>query len=434
MGTLLGQSVEHGTFNQLRHAGYDVRTVGQSPGDFYLAFDDSALPLPKAWQPPHHVVRSLPAEILIADCHVFPSGTVLVDNFLVFRDVAFIHMKRNRLLHVSPETKYHQESGSVLVSTDYPVTTFDGPVFVATNFRTGNFYHFVHEVLARAYFLDHAERILGQELPVLMAMPKFPMQEFLLSAVFGNRKVIHHKTTTHRIKQAVISRSPVSPHGICVPAIRHLREKLRNIAEPTMRGAPLYISRKDGRNRSFSRDLPNEPDLAERLSRFGFTEVVVSKISPDLQLQMFTSAPAMAGIHGAGLSNALFMADESSLLEVSGIPQTGDLFARDARVCGLDYSLAESRPDGVCLDAVEQFLQHLSDRLTAPRPARHHPAGETAIALDRPGEDGACRFALEHGAFRSGGGRAEARLLERKHRRAYLRRAARRRVVRSPTA
>ena len=93
--------------------------------------------------------------------------------------------------------------------------------------------------------------------------------------------------------------------------------------------------------------------------------MVVSEVPPEVQIEAFSSARVMVGMHGAGLTNMLFMADDSALLELSGFPLTAEFFARDAQLWGMDYFVAQSEKNGpgvdVDLDAVEKYLQYLSD-------------------------------------------------------------------------
>jgi capsular polysaccharide biosynthesis protein len=147
----------------------------------------------------------------------------------------------------------------------------------------------------------------------------------------------------------------------------HLRRKLRSTMESAeQQGKPLYISRKDGKNTSFHRNLANEAALKERLSKYGFVTMVVSEVPPEQQIEAFSGARVMVGMHGAGLSNMVFMEDESALLELSGFPLTADFFARDAQLWGMDCFVAQSEKNGpgvdVDLHAVEKYLQYLSDR------------------------------------------------------------------------
>ncbi len=369
MRSLFGLEIQDGTFARFREQGLDVRTVGETPPDFALR-SSSGLPLPPAWQP-RHLVQSIPPEIMIVDdCYVFPNGAVLIGNHYLYREILFVHVKaKHTVLHVSPDTNFDPISRSVSIKADYPIRKLDGTFFVATNFRQGNFYHYVHEILGRSYFLERAEQEVGEELAVILSYRKkqLLLQRLLSEAVFGARQIIYQRRHILHLKRAVIARNPVSPKGVCIPAMMHLRHKLKNaVASTGKSGKPLYISRKDRRSTSFHREIANEAALEERLSRYGFETMVVSEVPPELQIEAFSGARVMVGMHGAGLTNMLFMADESAVLELSGFPLTADFFARDAHLWGFDYFVAQSQKNGpgvdVDLEAVDRYLRYLSDR------------------------------------------------------------------------
>jgi len=251
----------------------------------------------------------------------------------------------------------------------------DGPMFVATNFRTPNFYHFVHDVLARSLCLEAAERQFEAKLPVLMSKTRFQMQALLSRAVFGKRAVRHPKGAIVHLARAIIPRKAADAQNICRPAFAHLRAKLaRAFPHNPQPRRKLYISRKDGKNASFSRDLANEQSLQERLAAYGFETMILSTLSPRAQLEAFTSAAVIAGVHGAGLTNMILMPEGGTVLEISGVPLVPPFYARNARMLDLDYFLAQTEmtEGGPCvdMDAVEGALARFGSKSRPLPPMR----------------------------------------------------------------
>ncbi len=353
MASLKGISVRNGLFSDLRSEGFEVHTVAEAVPPFSLS-PKIDLHLPEAWQPPHET-GSLPAEYaIVEDCYVFPDGAVLVGDRYLYREMLFLNWKsRDRIPHLAPDTRHDPISNKVHIEADYPIVRMDGPVFVATNFRSTNFYHFVHDVLARSLCLDAAKRQLEVELPVLMSGTKFPMQALLSRAVFGKRRVRHPRGVIFHLERAIIPRKAADGRSICRPAFDHLRTKLsRAFPHDPRPRRKLYISRKDGKNASFGRDLTNDESVQERLTRYGFEIMTLSALSPQAQLEAFTSAAVIAGVHGAGLTNMIFMPQGGAVLEISGVPLVPPLYARNARMLDFEYFLAQTQmtEGGGCVD------------------------------------------------------------------------------------
>ena len=74
----------------------------------------------------------------------------------------------------------------------------------------------------------------------------------------------------------------------------------------------IYISR----NKSHRRKISNEDELINLLKKFNFKTVYAEKISFDNQIKLFSSSNYVVGLHGAGLSNLIWMKEKSNILEI----------------------------------------------------------------------------------------------------------------------
>lgn len=74
----------------------------------------------------------------------------------------------------------------------------------------------------------------------------------------------------------------------------------------------IYISRKD----AFKRKVENESDLIPFLLRFGFEVVQMEKLSFKEQRELMRETKVLISIHGAGLSNLIFMPKDSKVVEL----------------------------------------------------------------------------------------------------------------------
>jgi len=79
----------------------------------------------------------------------------------------------------------------------------------------------------------------------------------------------------------------------------------------------LWVSRRKADHRR----IANEEKLYPILKKYGFEIVLAEDLSFYRQIEVFTGASVIAGMHGAGLTNMVFMPPDSAVIEVR---QAGD--------------------------------------------------------------------------------------------------------------
>jgi hypothetical protein len=90
-------------------------------------------------------------------------------------------------------------------------------------------------------------------------------------------------------------------------------------------GTKLVISRADADTRMWL----NENECFEKLAPLGFKLINTSKMSLIDQVTAFSKAEIILGSHGAGLTNLLFMAPESQVIEIRSKEQGGEYSSAD---------------------------------------------------------------------------------------------------------
>jgi capsular polysaccharide biosynthesis protein len=80
-------------------------------------------------------------------------------------------------------------------------------------------------------------------------------------------------------------------------------------------GLKVYISRR----KSSRRKIANEVDILPLLRQTGFVEVFCEDLSFKEQVILFSKVKYLVANHGAGMSNMLFMAEGSSVLELRAL-------------------------------------------------------------------------------------------------------------------
>lgn len=139
----------------------------------------------------------------------------------------------------------------------------------------------------------------------------------------------------------VSSASPIRQSAAPWYPPRSLLLKLRQILaepfpQPGQRNSIVYVSRQPG----MQRGVQNEDLLIESLrSRYQDKLVVFTgtNLSVKQQIDIFRHARLVMGPHGAGLTNILFCAPGTKIVEFPVIPAVLNFFAHLSAACGLEY-------------------------------------------------------------------------------------------------
>lgn len=101
------------------------------------------------------------------------------------------------------------------------------------------------------------------------------------------------------------------PGHFCAPwVLEFLRDKLNWPSGTPKRN--IFISRHDAKGRA----VLNWPEVAKTLTRHDFEVVNLSEMTLEEQMECFSSAKLVVGVHGAGLTNILFSPPGTRILEI----------------------------------------------------------------------------------------------------------------------
>lgn len=150
---------------------------------------------------------------------------------------------------------------------------------------------------------------------------------------FGQLKVVSNPNTNHYLPEH----------------IRLVRESLiqKIKPEPARQRRRIYVSRKHARGRR----VPNEEELLKVIADLGFECVYLEDATLKDQVNMFSNCEILISIHGAALTNAIFMPAGSSLVEI--YPSVSDpvrdlsrCFSRLCRLIDVDHRFLFSERRG----------------------------------------------------------------------------------------
>jgi hypothetical protein len=127
--------------------------------------------------------------------------------------------------------------------------------------------------------------------------------------------------------------------------IQILRETFLPTAQERELSEKIYVSRLKS-----SRSTIYEAELENLLAAQGWMIIYAETLSLGEQIQAFSQAKVLCGLHGAGLSGMIWMEKSSKVIEISRETMARACFARLATVCGLSYSwLNDSSADTLSL-------------------------------------------------------------------------------------
>ena len=94
-------------------------------------------------------------------------------------------------------------------------------------------------------------------------------------------------------------------------SINELRNNFLKSISESEKDQKIYISR----NKASKRRLLNEYKLSSILDSFGIKTIYAEELSFEDQIKIFSKTSLLIGVHGAGLTNMLFMSPNTIVLE-----------------------------------------------------------------------------------------------------------------------
>ncbi|TVY11835.1 glycosyltransferase family 61 protein [Paenibacillus cremeus] len=191
-----------------------------------------------------------------------------------------------------------------------PVLYTTEPVGVLTYRDSGNYFHWMYDVLPRLELYRHSPIPIQRY--VVNSIPR-PFQLETLNALgIRNEQLIQAHPHMHlQVKHLVVgswSGRSVFPKWPCEFLRRHFLPQQFQ----TPKGERIYVSRATAPFRKVS----NEDEIMQILARFGFQHVVMDSMPVTEQAKLFASADAIVAAHGAALCNLVFCHPGTKVIEL----------------------------------------------------------------------------------------------------------------------
>jgi capsular polysaccharide biosynthesis protein len=179
-----------------------------------------------------------------------------------------------------------------------------GDVFVWTNVGATNYFHVVSELMPRLQFL---EGYPNARLLVPRMLPTFAT-DMLSSLGFSERLIPIESFTVY-----TADRMLVTGWGLNFIPERYnwLRDKYSGFKRVTKTRRKIYVERTKG-----FRTLQNQVEVRRLFEAYHFETVQAEVLSIQEQVELFSQAEIIAGPHGAGFTNTIWMNAPFTVLEI----------------------------------------------------------------------------------------------------------------------
>jgi capsular polysaccharide biosynthesis protein len=247
---------------------------------------------------------------VLKDMFVSPQGVVFrADGSLVYESVAPWQIE-NFMDQFGQSVERHADGG---FKPRLPAPGALTRVSLAVHAREGGetgYFHFINSILPRLGLL---KRMTSLDRPDILVSQRQPFARDLLQALgIGCSEL----TRCWLHVDTLVYLSPFTFQGDHFTRPRFSSQLIREFLYPIMPrgegGRRIYLSRRDAPVRR----LANEGDMDPVLKEFGFETVAIGRMPIREQMQLFAEASHLVSVHGAGLSNMVFMPDGATVTEI----------------------------------------------------------------------------------------------------------------------
>jgi capsular polysaccharide biosynthesis protein len=215
------------------------------------------------------------------------------------------------------------------------VKKVSGDCLIAHNAYYDNYYHWTMEALPRIYSVKE----WAPSLKLLIHEQLRPFIEQYLS-FFNFKEII-----TIKDDELILAENLYLPMHTA-PGLRHNEPLIRQVAsyiksqvnktQPTSKVSTydrVFISRKQ----AIFRRAINEDEVYALLKEHGFLKIQLEGLTVTEQINLLTNVKILAGIHGAGFSNLMYMEEGKLLIDIIHEDHPQDAFYNLACAFGIDY-------------------------------------------------------------------------------------------------
>lgn len=214
--------------------------------------------------------------------------------------------------------------------------TFEGTVATIATPGGKTFFHWITDALPKLFLLQDSDFFEWSNIDALIVPPSQPfILETLKYLGIEKEKIIFSSSKLHLETSNLFVASPHGTTGWPPKwAIDTLKEKFLKLAPSELSSSKrIYISR----SQASYRKITNESQVVEILSKYGFTNITLEKLSFLEQIAALRSAEVVVAPHGAGLTNLVWCSANTKVLEIFSRDYVNVCFWSLCLEANLDY-------------------------------------------------------------------------------------------------
>lgn len=179
---------------------------------------------------------------------------------------------------------------------------------LGSNWGNGkNYFHWFLDTLTRLSVRDHLPEPTRILLPA--NAPTFVTQTLEMLGLSDISETVHSPCLQ---PERFYFCSPTAMTGVWNPiGFNWLRSQFARFISPQADGLPLFLTR-----RGIARIPPNLPEIEALFTKNGFKIIDCGDYSVQEQIRMISAAPAIAGLHGAAMTNLLWARPNTPAIEL----------------------------------------------------------------------------------------------------------------------
>ena len=210
-----------------------------------------------------------------------------------------------------------------------------------------NYWHWLFDVLPRIKILDGIKKLDEINFFLLPDNKKKFQKESLDLLNIPKKKIISSINFRHIVADKVIAvdhpyvikNDPSNEiQNIPIWIIEYLRNSFKSKTNNKKFPKKIYIDRRDATsNHRHLRKILNENEVKNFLLKKGYSIIALSELSFDDQVNLFSNASNIIGLHGAGFANLVFCEPGTKVLELKS-KNAGFMYANLAKKVSLQYN------------------------------------------------------------------------------------------------
>ena len=198
---------------------------------------------------------------------------------------------------------------------------------LTANWNWTNYFHWNHDFLPLILFFYESNKENNNIIIPISFIEKAPYVEDTLKILNIKYKLLENNTKYFFHNLEIID-AKLSPGNQRASLLINLREKFYQSLNIIVKNKKevIYISRRDNSKSSNtnSRNIINEEECIRIFEKFKVKVITTLGLSIRKQFNIFSNCKTLIAVHGAGLTNMIFMKSKSNILEIRQESDTGN--------------------------------------------------------------------------------------------------------------